>query len=113
MKIKLHRCRNVWAKFGPHPCWRVQRELDAAGVEYEIVRGPVRRSKRDLLGQLSGQRLYPVIEFEDGRIYRESSTEMVEKIRTGNLPLWRGDAHPGHDVHDRAHEAHPIDTESM
>ena len=113
MKIKLHRCRNVWAKFGSHPCWQVQRELDAAGIEYEIVRGPVRRSKRDGLDQLSGQRLYPVIEFPDGRFYRAPSAEMVEKIKTGNLPLFRGDAHPGHDVHDRAQEAHPIDTESM
>jgi glutaredoxin len=111
--IKLHRCRNIWAKIGSHPCWRVQRELDAAGIEYEIVPGPQRRSKRESLEQLSGQRLYPVIEFADGRIYHAHSSEMAEKIRTGNLLLWTSDAHPGHDVHDRAQEAHPLDTESM
>ena len=40
MAVKLHRCSNLWAKFGPHPCWRVQKALDAQGIEYEIVPGP-------------------------------------------------------------------------
>jgi hypothetical protein len=30
------------------------------------VKGPVRRGKRYALDTLTGQRLYPVIEFEDG-----------------------------------------------
>jgi hypothetical protein len=25
---------------GPHPCWQVQKALDEAGVEYEIVKHP-------------------------------------------------------------------------
>ena len=37
MAVKLHRCSGMWAKFGPHPCWRVQKALDDAGVEYEVV----------------------------------------------------------------------------
>jgi len=85
MTIKLHRCSNMWAKFGPHPCWKVQKALDEAGVDYEVVPGPVRRGKRDDLERLSGQRLYPVVEFEDGTVYREESKAMAEKIRTGNL----------------------------
>lgn len=112
MVVKLHRCRCLWVKVGGHPCWRVQRELNAAGIEYEVVPGPVRRGKRDELEQLSGQRLYPVIEFVDGKVYRAESKEMAARIRAGNL-LIRADTHPGHDVHDRAHEAHPTDTESM
>jgi glutathione S-transferase len=68
MAVKLHRCPNVWVKLGGHPCWRVQRELDAAGVDYEVVAGPLRRKKRDDLERLSGQRQYPVIEFEDGSV---------------------------------------------
>jgi len=83
--VKLHRCSNVWVKIGPHPCWRVQRALDDAGVDYEIVRGPVLRRNRDELERLSGQRLYPVIEFEDGSLYRAESHEMAEVIRTGRL----------------------------
>jgi len=90
MAVKLHRCRNVWVKVGPHPCWRVQRALDHAGVDYEIVRGPVLRRNRDELERLTGQRLYPVIEFEDGSLYRDESHEMAEVIRTGRLMEQRG-----------------------
>jgi glutaredoxin len=83
--IKLHRCKNVWVKLRGHPCWMVQSALDEQGIEYEIVRGPVRRGKRDELERLSGQRSYPVIEFEDGRIYRAESKEMSARIRSGQL----------------------------
>ena len=68
-----------------HPCWRVQKALDEQGIEYEIVTGPVRPGKRDELEQLSGQRKYPVIEFEDGRTYREESADMATRIRAGKL----------------------------
>lgn len=85
MAIKLHRCRLLWAKFGGHPCWRVQKALDAAGVGYEVVPGPVRKGKRDSLERLSGQRSYPVIEFEDGSVYREESSDMAARIQAGRL----------------------------
>ncbi len=115
MSVKLRRCRNVWIKIGGHPCWRVQRELDKAGIDYEIVRGPVARSKRNELEQLSGQRRYPVIEFEDGSIYRAESKEMAATIKSGRLMEKRGgtpgaahdhDDH-GHDHHDHPHEGPP------
>jgi glutathione S-transferase len=82
----------VWVKIGGHPCWRVQRELDKAGIDYEIVRGPVGKAKRDELAQLSGQRLYPVIEFDDGSFYREPSKDMAETIKSGRLMEKRGGA---------------------
>jgi glutathione S-transferase len=63
----------------------VQKALDEQGVEYEIVKGPLRKSRRDDLESLSGQRMYPVIEFEDGSVYREESGLMAEKIRAGDL----------------------------
>jgi glutathione S-transferase len=85
MAVKLHRCSLEWAKFGAHPCWKVQKALDERGIEYELVKGPLRRGKRDALEQLSGQRAYPVIEFEDGRTYREESSEMAKRIRAGEL----------------------------
>jgi glutathione S-transferase len=85
MTIKLHRCPNLWAKIGGHPCWKVQKALDEQGIDYEIVKGPLRRGQRDDLERLSGQRMYPVIEFEDGTVYREESKLMAEKIRSGNL----------------------------
>jgi glutathione S-transferase len=85
MAVSLHRCSLGWVKIGAHPCWRVQRELDAQGVDYEVVEGPLRGSRRDDLKRLSGQRSYPVIEFEDGSVYREESAEMAARIAAGRL----------------------------
>jgi glutathione S-transferase len=85
MAIKLHRCSNEWVKINAHPCWKVQKALDEQRVAYELVKGPLRTGKRDDLERLSGQRKYPVIEFEDGRIYREESSDMAERIRAGEL----------------------------
>lgn len=85
MAVKLHRCPVMWAKVDAHPCWRVQKALDEQGVEYEVVKGPIRPGKRKELEQRSGQRKYPAIEFEDGRFYRAESAEMAETIRAGKL----------------------------
>jgi hypothetical protein len=88
--VKLYRCPNVWVKVQGHPCWKVQSALDAQGIEYEIVKGPLRRGKRDGVEQMTGQHMYPVIEFEDGSIYREESRQMAETIRAGKLDEKRG-----------------------
>jgi glutathione S-transferase len=85
MAIKLHRCPNEWVKLSGHPCWRVQKALDEQGIDYEVAKGPLRPGKRDDLERLSGQRKYPVIEFEDGRVYRAESKEMAERISAGSL----------------------------
>jgi glutaredoxin len=85
MAVKLHRCPVMFAKFDGHPCWKVQKALDEQGIEYEVVKGPLRSGKRDELEHVSGQRNYPVIEFEDGRIYRDESKEMAAKISAGEL----------------------------
>jgi len=95
MAIKLHRCSAMWVKIDAHPCWRVQKALDEQGVEYEVVKGPLRSGKRDDLEQVSGQRKYPVIEFEDGRTYREESAEMAQRIKDGNLFEGSGESAPG------------------
>jgi glutathione S-transferase len=85
MAIKLHRCSSMWIKINAHPCWKVQKALDEQGIEYEVVKGPLRGGKRDDLERVSGQRKYPVIEFEDGTTYREESKDMAERIRAGKL----------------------------
>ena len=87
--IKLHRCSMRW-RVGP--CWRVQKALDEQGIDYELVNGPSRPGKRVDLQRLSGQRLYPVIEFENGSIYREESKDMAATIRAGKLDEKRGAA---------------------
>jgi glutathione S-transferase len=89
--IKLYRCKNVWVKAGGHPCWRVQKALDEAGVEYELVLGPwPGRGQREDIERLSGQAKYPVIQFEDGSVYREESRDMAETILAGRLDEKRG-----------------------
>ena len=88
MAVKLHRCSAQWVKFGGHPCWRVEKELIAQGVAYERVPGPAmpwQRKQRTRLFELTGAYLYPAIEFEDGRVYREQSAEMAKRISAGKL----------------------------
>jgi glutathione S-transferase len=83
MAVKLHRCSLMWVKIGAHPCWKVQKALDEQGVDYEVVKGPLR--DRSDVEAVSGQKKYPVIEFDDGRVYREESAAMAERIRAGKL----------------------------
>jgi glutathione S-transferase len=64
---------------------RVQKALDEQGIEYEVVKGPLRPGKRTELERISGQRKYPTIEFEDGGTYREESKDMAARIRAGGL----------------------------
>jgi Glutathione S-transferase, N-terminal domain len=96
MAVKLYRCKNIWVKSGGHPCWRVQKALDDQGVEYEVVPGPwPGRGKRDEIERLSGQAKYPVIQFEDGSVYREESKDMAATIMAGKLFDKQGASQPG------------------
>ena len=85
MTVKLHRCSWQWVKLKGHPCWRVEKALIDAGIEYERVPGPHARGKRNVIVEGTGQRKYPAIQFEDGSWYREESKEMAETIRAGQL----------------------------
>ena len=89
MTLKLHRCPVMFAKLSGHPCWKVQRALDDAGIEYEVVKQPLRKSKRTDFAERSGQRLVPAIEFEDGTILREESDDLAALIREGRLQASR------------------------
>lgn len=85
MAVKLHRCSLLFVKVQAHPCWRVQSALNEQGIDYEVVKGPLSKGKRTAVQKLSGQSLYPVVEFEDGTAYREQSKDMAAKIRAGRL----------------------------
>jgi glutaredoxin len=85
MAVRLHRCPNVWVKLSGHPCWKVQKALDESGVPYEMVKAPLRPGKRDDIERMNGQRKLPVIEFEDGSVYREESKDMAATIAAGRL----------------------------
>ena len=86
LAVKLYRCKNMWARFGPHPCWKVQKALDEAGVDYEVVPGPwpSRKGRTEVING-TGQSSYPAIQFEDGSWYREESKDMARTIREGRL----------------------------
>ena len=85
MKVTVHTCQFPWLKVPGHPCTRVIGALKAAGVEYDVVKNPQLRGKRTKVEELSGQRLLPLIQFEDGVIYREQSKDMAATVRAGRL----------------------------
>jgi len=89
MAVKLHRCGNEWAKFGGHPCWRVEKALIDTGVEYELEPGPWFGKRPEML-EHTGTRMYPAIEFEDGTWYRAESKDMAAAIRSGKLNEMHG-----------------------
>ena len=115
MPIKLHRCPLTFLSSGIDHCYQVQKALDDQGIEYVVIKEPLLpRSRRKDVERLSGQRLLPVIEFEDGSIYREESKDMAETIKSGRLMEKRGGGaaaqheheHAGHD-HDHEHPGPP------
>jgi hypothetical protein len=85
MKVKLHRCPALFAKTKGHPCWKVQRALDEAGIDYVIVKQPALRFRRAEYEKRAGTRLLPAIELEDGTLLREESDELVARIHAGRL----------------------------
>jgi len=93
MSIKLHRCRFTFLRGDRFECYRVQNALDDQGIDYELVKEPYfPRSRRKNVERLTGQRLLPVIEFEDGSAYREESADMAATIRSGQLDAKRAAA---------------------
>jgi hypothetical protein len=95
MPVRLHRCSNMWVKISAHPCWKVQKALDDAGIEYVVIKHPAARSKRTEYATLTGQKLLPAIQLEDGTVIRRESKELAEMIRSGQLTKAAGAPGPG------------------
>ena len=85
MAIKLHTCPNTFIH-GGHPCWKVMKALNDAGVPYEHVKEPVLRPRRKGVLEHTGQHKLPAIELEDGTWVREESQELIRRIEAGELP---------------------------
>ena len=86
MTVKLHRCPFTYLHSDIDHCYKVQKALDERGVDYAVVKEPsLPRSRRKEVERFSGQRLLPVIEFEDGSVYREESADMAATIAAGQL----------------------------
>jgi len=91
MAVKLHRCPHLWIKLNAHPCWKVQKALDDAGVEYEVVKEswPGRKGRAAVI-EATGQNALPAIELEDDTWYREESAAMVKAIAAGKFSAAAG-----------------------
>jgi glutathione S-transferase len=82
--VKLHRCSWMFLKLDGHACWRVQKALDEQGIAYEVVKHGFGRS-RARVEELSGQKQLPVLELQEGEVYREESDAMAARVRAGGL----------------------------
>lgn len=86
--VKLHRCSYTFLHVNADACWRLQKALDDAGIDYETVThgfGKSEKSRADVVA-LSGQKDLPVLELSDGTIYREQTDDMIAKLRAEDLP---------------------------
>lgn len=86
--IKLHRCSWTFLHVDLDACWKVEKELKAKGIPYEVVKhgyfGKSEEARAEVI-ELSGQKLLPVLELPDGEVYRAESDEMAERVRSGEL----------------------------
>ena len=86
MAVKLHRCKNLWAKTPGTRAGTCRRRSTRRASSTRSCTSPwPSRKKRTAVIENTGQALYPAIEFEDGTWYREQSKEMVKTIREGRL----------------------------
>ena len=83
-RVTLHCCNYMWIH-GPHPCHKVRKALDEAGVPYELAHHSKLKSRRDDLRARTGQDVLPAIEFADCRAYRAESKDMAARIAAGKL----------------------------
>lgn len=84
-KVKLHRCSYTFLHVDMDACWKVERALKEQGVDYEVVKHGFGKGARPDVVALSGQKLLPVLELEDGTAYRADSDEMAARVRAGEL----------------------------
>jgi glutathione S-transferase len=61
----------------------VQKALDEAGIEYQLVLEPALRRNRKDYAAKAGTNVLPAIEFEDGTMLREDSKALIERIQSG------------------------------
>jgi glutathione S-transferase len=59
-------------------CGKVARDLKRRGIQFEQVKQPLRRSQRDAVEALTGQRMVPVLEIGDEAIC--DSKRILERL---------------------------------
>ena len=85
--VKLHRCSWTFLHIDMDAYWKVEKELKAKGIPYEVVKHGYGKSDKGRVEviELSGQKLLPVLELPDGEVYRAESDEMAERVRSGGI----------------------------
>lgn len=84
-RVTLHRCSYTFLHTSLDACWKVEKELRAKGIDYEVVKHGYGKGTRPKVEELSGQSKLPVLELHDGEVYRAESDDMAERVRTGGL----------------------------
>lgn len=86
-QVKLHRCSYTFLHTEADVCWKVEKALKEQGIPYEVVKHGYTKSDKsraDVI-ELSGQKFLPVLELPGGEVYRADSSEMAERVRSGEL----------------------------
>jgi hypothetical protein len=84
MPIKVHTCPNTWIH-GGHPCWKVLKAVQDAGIPHEQVKEPLMRGRRTNVKEHTGQAKLPALELEDGTWIREESKDLITRIQAGEF----------------------------
>ena len=84
MAIKVHTCPNTWIH-GGHPCWKVLKAVQDAGIPHEHVKEPLMRGRRTNVKEHTGQAKLPALELEDGTWIREESKDLIRRIQAGEF----------------------------
>lgn len=83
--IKLHRCSWTFLHTDLDACWKVEKELKARNIPYEVVKHGYGKGKRPEIVDMTGQKLLPVLELPDGEAYRAESSDMAARVRNGDF----------------------------
>lgn len=84
MAATLHTCPLTWLRIPTHYCYRAEKALRAADVEYVRVTHPLLRSRRVALRSQTGQSLLPVLITEHGAQIAPV-TDIIAATRDGRL----------------------------
>jgi hypothetical protein len=84
MPATLHTCPLTWLRIPTHYCYRAERALQGAGLEYVRVTHPLLCGRRVALRDQTGQSLLPVLITEHGDQIAPV-TEIIAATRDGRL----------------------------
>src|SRR5437660_1554077 len=89
MAVKLLRCSNLWVKVGGHPCWRVQKALDADTAAFLLLDDAgeelVARAAKGLEEEVERGIRIPVGGGFAGRVAAEAAPVVIEDVEHADV----------------------------